>query len=90
MPAPPAGLRTYGRVKSRSLKPRQARLMDTLLPALALPQGPIDPRELMPEARDVWLEAGFGAGEHLADLALDPLAKATPRFALSRFRTTDR
>jgi tRNA (guanine-N7-)-methyltransferase len=59
-------LRTYGRIKSRSLKPRQARLMDDLLPALAVPARPFDPRDLKPEATAVWLEAGFGAGEHLA------------------------
>jgi len=59
-------MRTYGRVQSRSLKPRQAALMQTLLPKLALPGGPLDPHALMPEAAQVWLEAGFGAGEHLA------------------------
>jgi len=59
-------LRTYGRIKSRSLKPRQTRLMDELLPKLALPEAAFDPRALMPAAREVWLEAGFGAGEHLA------------------------
>jgi tRNA (guanine-N7-)-methyltransferase len=62
-------LRTYGRIKSRSLKPRQARLMQTLAPALALPEGPFDPRALLPGAREVWLEAGFGAGEHLTTQA---------------------
>jgi tRNA (guanine-N7-)-methyltransferase len=62
--APP--LRTYGRIKSRSLKPRQTRLMDELLPKLSLPATPFDPLELMPGASAVWLEAGFGAGEHLA------------------------
>jgi tRNA (guanine-N7-)-methyltransferase len=59
-------LRTYGRLKSRSLKPRQARLMDELLPKLAVPAAPFDPRSLMPRAAEAWLEAGFGAGEHLA------------------------
>ena len=59
-------LRTYGRIKSRSLKPRQTRLMADLLPRLSLPAAPFDPLELMPGAAAVWLEAGFGAGEHLA------------------------
>jgi tRNA (guanine-N7-)-methyltransferase len=59
-------MRTFGRVKSRALKPRQAGLMTTLLPKLALPEGPLDLHALMPAAREVWLEAGFGAGEHLA------------------------
>jgi tRNA (guanine-N7-)-methyltransferase len=63
--APP--LRTYGRSKSRSLKPRQSRLVETLLPRLALAaDGPLDPAVLAPGAAEVWLEAGFGAGEHLA------------------------
>ncbi|MFI4936828.1 MAG: tRNA (guanosine(46)-N7)-methyltransferase TrmB, partial [Caulobacterales bacterium] len=67
MASPP--LRTYGRTKSRTLKPRQARLLGTLLPRLALPEAPFDPRALMPGAREVWLEVGFGAGEHLAGQA---------------------
>jgi tRNA (guanine-N7-)-methyltransferase len=59
-------LRTYGRIKSRSLKPRQARLMDDLLPKLAVPATPFDPYDLKADAAAIWLEAGFGAGEHLA------------------------
>jgi tRNA (guanine-N7-)-methyltransferase len=61
-------LRTYGRIRSRSIKPRQAGLFDSLLPriALDLSQGRIDPAALMPGAKAVWLEIGFGAGEHLA------------------------
>jgi len=62
-------LRTFGRTKSRSLKPRQARLMQTLLPQLAPPPGPFDPKALKPDVRAVWLEAGFGAGEHLVGQA---------------------
>ena len=62
-------LRSFGRIKSRAIKPRQAALFDTLLPGIALPDpkaGPIDPLALMPEAKAVWLEIGFGGGEHLA------------------------
>jgi tRNA (guanine-N7-)-methyltransferase len=59
-------LRTFGRIKSRPIKPRQAALMDTLLPSISLPQTPFDPRTLMPDADQVWLEIGFGGGEHLA------------------------
>ena len=65
----PRPLRTYGRTRSRSLKPRQARLIETLLPAIAAPLAPFDPRALMPGAREVWLEAGFGSGEHLVGQA---------------------
>lgn len=62
-------LRSFGRIKSRAVKPRQAALFDTLLPSIRLPDpaaGPIDPTALMPEATEVWLEIGFGGGEHLA------------------------
>jgi tRNA (guanine-N7-)-methyltransferase len=62
-------LRSFGRIKSRAIKPRQAALFDTLLPGIALPDpkaGPIDPAALMPGATGAWLEIGFGGGEHLA------------------------
>ncbi|CAN5228063.1 tRNA (guanosine(46)-N7)-methyltransferase TrmB [soil metagenome] len=62
-------LRSFGRIKSRVIKPLQAALFDTLLPGIAVPDpaaGPIDPLTLMPGATEVWLEIGFGGGEHLA------------------------
>jgi tRNA (guanine-N7-)-methyltransferase len=62
-------LRSFGRIKSRAIKPLQAALFDSLLPSIAVPdpaQGPIDPMALMPEAKEAWLEIGFGGGEHLA------------------------
>ncbi|HXV00231.1 MAG TPA: tRNA (guanosine(46)-N7)-methyltransferase TrmB [Caulobacteraceae bacterium] len=62
-------IRTYGRTKSRTLKPAQAALVDELLPRLAIPASPFDPMLLMPGAREVWLEIGFGGGEHLAGQA---------------------
>ena len=64
-------LRSFGRLKSRPIKPRQAALVETRLPGLRIPSGPVDPRELIPQAREIWLEIGFGGGEHLADRA-DP------------------
>ena len=63
---PAASLRTYGRTKSRALKPRQAALMDTLLPRLAIAEGSVDLDALMPGRAEAWLEIGFGGGEHLA------------------------
>ena len=71
MPQPPHGpLRSFGRIKARPIKPRQAGLVETLLPRLALDlSAPLDPGRLMPEAREVWLEIGFGGGEHLAEQA---------------------
>ncbi len=66
-PQQPHGpLRSFGRIKSRPIKPRQAALMDSLLPGLTVPQGPFDPLSLKPDAAEVWLEIGFGGGEHLA------------------------
>lgn len=62
-------LRSFGRIKARAIKPRQAALMDTLLPAVAVPDpkaGPLDPQALAPQATEVWLEIGFGGGEHMA------------------------
>jgi tRNA (guanine-N7-)-methyltransferase len=61
-------LRSFGRLKARPLKPRQAGLLENELPALAIGPG-VEPRGLMPEAREVWLEIGFGGGEHLAEQA---------------------
>lgn len=62
-------LRSFGRIKSRPIKPRQAALFDTLMPTVRLPvpaEGKIDVAALMPGAAEVWLEIGFGGGEHLA------------------------
>ena len=59
-------LRSYGRLKSRSIKSRQAALVHARLPQLRIPAGPVSPNDLMPGAREVWLEIGFGGGEHMA------------------------
>ena len=66
---PHGPLRSFGRVRSRALKPRQAALLADRAAALMLPDpasGPIDPKALMPGAAEVWLEIGFGGGEHLS------------------------
>ncbi len=66
-------LRSYGRIKSRPIKPRQAALVESLLPGLRPPTAPFDPRALMPGATEAWLEIGFGGGEHMAaQAALHP------------------
>jgi tRNA (guanine-N7-)-methyltransferase len=55
-------LRSYGRIKSRPVKPRQAGLMETLLPKIAVDlSGP-----LQGWSGEAWLEIGFGGGEHMA------------------------
>lgn len=58
-------LRSYGRIKSRSLKPNQARLLSELAPQIALPAGRLEPATLFPTAKALALEIGFGSGEHL-------------------------
>jgi tRNA (guanine-N7-)-methyltransferase len=64
-------LRSFGRRHGRSLNGRQQRLMDEVLPRrqLALdviaPAAADLPGTLVPGARAVWLEIGFGGGEHL-------------------------
>src|SRR5262245_46104970 len=65
--------RFYGRRKGRPLRKGQQHLIDTLLPRLAIElpdSGKIDPRALFKHGpREIWLEIGFGGGEHLAEQA---------------------
>ena len=59
----------YGRRRGKKLRAGQEALLDTLLPRLsiAVPPEPqkIDLAALFGDERDIWLEVGFGAGEHL-------------------------
>ena len=56
----------YGRRLGRPLSVQQAALVETLLPTISVPDGPIDVAALFPKARAFALEVGFGGGEHLA------------------------
>jgi tRNA (guanine-N7-)-methyltransferase len=60
----------YGRRQGHRLRANRRRLLAERLPAvrLRLPEaGRIDPASLYPDCRSrLWLEIGFGAGEHLA------------------------
>lgn len=59
--------RLYGRRQGHALRQGQATLVEDLLPKLAVPEaGPLDAVRLFGDDRPVWLEVGFGAGEHLA------------------------
>ncbi len=60
--------RHFGRRKGWKLRPRQSGLMKTLLPQLLItPEMGRAPREYFDASvNDVWLEIGFGGGEHLA------------------------
>jgi tRNA (guanine-N7-)-methyltransferase len=63
-------MRTFGRVKSRTIKPAQGALLDTLLPRIAVPaDGSLDRDVLLAGRAELWLEIGFGGGEHLAGQA---------------------
>lgn len=64
-------MRSFGRIKARTLKPRQASLFDSLLPQIALDEARVakivaDPRSEYADTTEVWLEIGFGGGEHMA------------------------
>jgi tRNA (guanine-N7-)-methyltransferase len=65
---PPAA-RLYGRRKGKKLSPHQINLRAALLPRLTIDASqPIGgAAALFPhQPRDIWLEIGFGGGEHLA------------------------
>jgi tRNA (guanine-N7-)-methyltransferase len=68
-PERPRQRRLYGRRRGRALREGQRALIAGLLPRLrfALPaRGALDPRSLFDfRIEAVWLEIGFGAGEHL-------------------------
>ncbi|KAB2857226.1 MAG: tRNA (guanosine(46)-N7)-methyltransferase TrmB, partial [Bauldia sp.] len=69
----PEQRRFYGRRKGRPLRQGQQHLIDTLLPRLVIDlpaSGKLDPRSLFQRPpKELWLEIGFGGGEHLAEQA---------------------
>ena len=58
----------HGRRRGKRLTARRQRLVDELLPSLVLPAGgaSLDALALFGDSRPLWLEIGFGGGEHLA------------------------
>ncbi len=70
----PEGVRSrkvHGRRQGRPLRPGRKALLDNALPEIALrlpaPGARLDPATLFdPPPADLWLEIGFGSGEHLA------------------------
>jgi tRNA (guanine-N7-)-methyltransferase len=62
--------RFYGRRMGHRLSPRRRKLVETLLPDLRVDLGAAPPQDLAElfsgPGEQVWLEIGFGAGEHLA------------------------
>lgn len=59
----------YGRRKGPKLSARQAGLRQTLLGSLAWRMGEEPFSQFPNSVRELWLEVGFGAGEHLMALA---------------------
>lgn len=59
-------MRSFGRIKARTLKPRQADLFESLMPRLELNDASIKALLKSPPKSEVWLEIGFGGGEHMA------------------------
>lgn len=66
----------YGRRQGHKLRAHQEKLMQELLPKLSVPTDTgaphsLDPHSLFPSGtKKVWLEIGFGGGEHLVAQAL--------------------
>lgn len=64
-------LRSYGRRRGRKLSPRQQRLMTDVLPRVRLDLATPPTNLGLPQIdeavspREIWLEIGFGGGEHL-------------------------
>lgn len=68
-----APLKTFGRRGGRPLSGRQKVLMDEALPRLQVPivaGQQLDPKQVFPAMDEVWLEIGFGGGEHVSGQAL--------------------
>lgn len=66
--------RLYGRRKGFKLRNRQQQLVEDLLPQVCVPLPPegevLDPASLFDvPVKEIWLEIGFGKGEHMATLA---------------------
>lgn len=64
-----ARLHFHGRRRGRKLRQGQQRLMQETLPGLKIELPPagagLDPEALFGPGRELWLEVGFGSGEHL-------------------------
>ena len=75
-PLKPPPDRLYGRQRGHKLRARQQRLLDVTLPRLRFdPAQAADPLAPFPGCTELWLEVGFGSGEHAeAQVASHPHA----------------
>lgn len=65
-------LRTFGGRNGRKLSSRQQGLIENSLPRLRIPEMPeasLNPNTLFEDASEIWLEIGFGGGEHVSGQA---------------------
>lgn len=62
----PGYLRSFGRRRGKKLRPGRERLMAELLPEIAVRPGTPVRDQFPPDIREMWMEIGFGGGEHLA------------------------
>lgn len=62
---------SFGRRRGRKLSPRKENYKSEELPRLklVLPEGGISEQELQGHYQNIWLEIGFGGGEHAAEQA---------------------
>jgi tRNA (guanine-N7-)-methyltransferase len=68
----------HGRGRGKALRAGQKRLLAEALPQFSIaPESLAEGRAFVPAPREVWLEIGFGAGEHLIEQA-----KANPDVGL--------
>lgn len=67
---PKGELPFYGRRRGRPLRPQMKALFDTVLPSYQMPEHCDNLASLFAhDPKDIYLEIGFGGGEHLAGLA---------------------
>jgi tRNA (guanine-N7-)-methyltransferase len=55
----------YGRAKGKKLRAHQSGLMGSLLPRIEIDLEALRQERLFAPSRELWLEIGFGGGEHL-------------------------
>jgi len=65
-------LRFFGRRKGKGLTPSRQKLLDNLLPKVLMTKekAPDISKAFGVPVKKIWLEVGFGGGEHLAEMAL--------------------
>lgn len=67
----PKMIASFGRRRGRKLSPRKESYKTEELPKwrLALPEGAVSEKTLLGKYKEIWLEIGFGGGEHAAEQA---------------------